>query len=622
MIECRFIFSLLFLLLSFDALSEPFENDSYVTSKTEGFTRPGTDILNLIVFSDPITTKVSSFNPITSNGNNLNKGRVQVIFPADTVFFNSKVTGDVKADLESLTIDDNYSKTELFLDSAEFFLTRNLNTSLKYAKEAKDLSGKLGDLSVDLKVMAILGKIYTEKGYLSEGLNSYFEGLEKLHSSDAKLSEFPFLTLGIGEILILIHETDKAIVYLNEVENELRFDPSINRNLLPKILETYAKLHIEKKEWVKAYSYLKEGLKYLEEEPPSPLKTNLLNLMGDVYFGMSNYQVSKDYFFQAKAAARDQEDINGLSSALIGLSALSYIEGDIKLSMRESVEAFQLAEILGNEKKKRLIANKISLLFKEVNNLDSSAYFFMVKSNSFLDIEEKNAKLKILKKELILKNTNDLDDLEKKNNVYFTKQIIFLILIVLLFIGLLISTIKLKRDINIIYQDLDSVNSDILGFDIENRHLNSQILQKRRELMVSLIHMFKKEKDNKELKLSLINFRKNLSKTNQNTIDDVIDELDVLYGDGAPKRSVDLFFGLNDKFLERLCSDFPELTENEKFLSILFLLGLNADEISAIMGIQTDSLQVAKTRLKNKLGLNEKGISPENFLIKYDYPRL
>lgn len=615
MIEFRFIFSLPFLLLSYGTLSEPFKNDFYFTSKTEGFTGPDTDVFNLIVLFDPFKAKTPNFKRKTDNKNFANK----VIFQGESGLSSMKESGEVNADLPSLNNDDNHSKTELFLDSADFFLTRNLNTSLKYASEAKDLSEKLGDLSVDQRVLALLGKIYTEKGNLSDGVNFYLEGLEKLHSSDAKLSEFPFLSLYLGEFLILVHETDKSIVYLNEVENELRFDASINKNLFPKILETYAKLHIEKKEWVKAYSYLNEGLKYLEAEPPSPSKTNFLNLMGDVYFGMSNYQVSKNYFYQAKVAARNQEDINGLSSALIGLSALSYVEGDVKLSIRESVEAFQLAEILGNEKRKRLIASKLSLLFKEVNNLDSSAYFFMVKSNSFLDIEEKNAKLKILETELILKNTIDLVDLEKKNKVDFTCKLIFFSLLVLILIGFLISIINSKENINIIYQDLDRVNSDILGLELENRYLNSQIFQKRRELMVSLMQIFKKEKDNKELKLSLINFRNKLSKTNQSTIDDFIKDLEVLHGDDSLRRSVDQFLGLNENFLARLYSDFPDLKKSEKLLCVFFRLGLSLNEISAVMGIQIDSLQVAKSRLRKKLGLNEENISLGNFLVKYDY---
>ena len=72
---------------------------------------------------------------------------------------------------------------------------------------------------------------------------------------------------------------------------------------------------------------------------------------------------------------------------------------------------------------------------------------------------------------------------------------------------------------------------------------------------------------------------------------------------------------VNHNFLAQLQQRHPDLTENELLLSCFFLMEVPAESIASLKGISQASLNVARSRLKNKLGIEE-GQNLEEYLQK------
>lgn len=74
----------------------------------------------------------------------------------------------------------------------------------------------------------------------------------------------------------------------------------------------------------------------------------------------------------------------------------------------------------------------------------------------------------------------------------------------------------------------------------------------------------------------------------------------------------------NSVFFQKLVHDFPELSVNERRLCALLNLNLTTKEISEITRQSPHSINIARTRLRNKLGITGSNTSIQEFLAKYN----
>jgi DNA-binding CsgD family transcriptional regulator len=62
---------------------------------------------------------------------------------------------------------------------------------------------------------------------------------------------------------------------------------------------------------------------------------------------------------------------------------------------------------------------------------------------------------------------------------------------------------------------------------------------------------------------------------------------------------------VHQEFYQRLNEMFPDLTPNEKKLAAFLRLNMTTKDISAITYQSTDSIKIARSRLRHKLGLTQ-----------------
>lgn len=74
----------------------------------------------------------------------------------------------------------------------------------------------------------------------------------------------------------------------------------------------------------------------------------------------------------------------------------------------------------------------------------------------------------------------------------------------------------------------------------------------------------------------------------------------------------------NSAFFQKLLKDFPDLTVNERRLCALLNLNMTTKEISEITKQSVNSINIARGRLRSKLGLTGDSASIQEFLSKYN----
>lgn len=71
-------------------------------------------------------------------------------------------------------------------------------------------------------------------------------------------------------------------------------------------------------------------------------------------------------------------------------------------------------------------------------------------------------------------------------------------------------------------------------------------------------------------------------------------------------------------FYKNLTKAFPNLSINESRMCVLLNRNLSTKQISAITGQKPESINIARTRLRKKLGIAGNPISIQEFLRRYD----
>ena len=75
----------------------------------------------------------------------------------------------------------------------------------------------------------------------------------------------------------------------------------------------------------------------------------------------------------------------------------------------------------------------------------------------------------------------------------------------------------------------------------------------------------------------------------------------------------------NSTFFVKLLKDFPDLSLNERRLCVLLNMNLTTKQIAEITKQSPHSIDIARFRLRNKLGINDRTVSLQAFLSKYNH---
>jgi len=125
---------------------------------------------------------------------------------------------------------------------------------------------------------------------------------------------------------------------------------------------------------------------------------------------------------------------------------------------------------------------------------------------------------------------------------------------------------------------------------------------KNNELSENSLYLIKSN----EFNIKLLNELKKLElkqSENKNLINDIISQIDIRIKSDIWERFETSFNAVHSNFYQNILTKFPNLTKTELKLSALLMLGMNSKDISSILNQTTDSIKVARYRLRKKLNL-------------------
>jgi len=152
--------------------------------------------------------------------------------------------------------------------------------------------------------------------------------------------------------------------------------------------------------------------------------------------------------------------------------------------------------------------------------------------------------------------------------------------------------------------EAEKSNLEKKSLKLENTTLEKQLEFKNKEMATNVMYMVKKNELITQISEKLIKFKSLFKKENQSIIEEVIKDLQSTSEESVWIEFEIRFQQVHNDFYNKLNERIHNLSANEKKLCAFLRLNMSTKEISAITYQSVNSITVARSRLRKKIGLD------------------
>ncbi len=330
-------------------------------------------------------------------------------------------------------------------------------------------------------------------------------------------------------------------------------------------------VNIEKEKYDKAYSYYEKSYNLRKETNDTLGYIQICNNLGKYYIKTDDPENAIKYL---KISQEMGQKHNMLKSAIFASQMLTMIyemEKNYVLAFENHKLFKQLSDSLLNEEKVRNITRT------------ELQYEFYLKE-----------------KELELIQQKELAAKEKR--VLRSQMVAGISILSVIIIGLLavlqwnkIKHARLRHD----HLELESKH-----LKLEKDNLEIELDHKNKELATNVLYMVKKNEFITNIAEKLLRLKSGFKKENQQIVQEIVRELQMNAENTVWEEFEVRFQQVHHDFYEKLNKQYPDLSPNERKLCAFLRLNMTTKDISAITFQTPNSITVARSRLRKKLGID------------------
>jgi tetratricopeptide (TPR) repeat protein len=452
---------------------------------------------------------------------------------------------------------------------------------------AKDLAIKLHNDKGLADALLIIGMIKDFQGNYSESYDAHFSALRLFEGLNDKEGIVKALN-GIGNICYYQNNYVKAFLYYSKALNIAR---KMNDNFqVANVINNVGLVLVEQGQIAQAIDCYNEAIAIHKRMGLKiRLATNYINL-GSAYLKLNRFD---DFLLNYEKGIEIYKSFG--SSHNLALCYIDYSEYYRLIKDKQNqIKFIMMAYSLGRQYKLRdVIFQACSVLhetYLSEGKIDSTYKYAMLQNaeKDSIDNEHSTARLTLLEMEYNYDKKQKEESLKQQR-----KDFITIIIVILAISGLLIVLLILSRQI-----------IKMKNIRLEKQNLADEVDLKNKEITVNVMNLLKKNE-------FLVEHTNRLIEVQQKATEDHI-KTDILHLINSLQRGTKeeiwdefelRFKQVHSGYYDRLLAKFCDLTSNELKLCALLRLNLTTKEICELTGQRPASLDVARSRLRRKLGL-------------------
>ena len=508
---------------------------------------------------------------------------------------------------EAARIAEDHNSTRIsiqsFLIMANYYWKKtNYKEALEFATKDKSWAERSAYESEYAEALLIVGNIYFELGDFTKSTEQLFQALsifEELNDEEAIADVYN----SIGATYYEQNNLDKALEYgLKSL--------AISRKLndlqgVARLLNNIGIIYGELKEFEKEENYYRESLRITKKLGWDIALGMTYQNIGGIYSKLSQFDSSFYYYEKAYQLLSEVKNIQGIATSHL-LMAQDYLKtNEATLGLKHAHVALEL----GEENHMNKIIHESSILLHQLYELAgdmNNAYRYALLQNQIkdsLDYEVSMARLSQMEmKYEYEKRLQENQAKQKLRELYYKAGVGTVVLLLLVLITFLVFRYKIK----------------IKNSLIEKRQLEADLELRNKEMTSSAMSILKTNEVLAEITDSLKQIRKEAVKDEtKSAIKKIADKIQRSTKNNIWEDFELRFQQVHGEFYDNLLKEFPNLTPNELRLCALLRLNLTNKEISELTGQRTSALEIARSRLRKKLGMTDRKTSLVIFLSKY-----
>lgn len=521
----------------------------------------------------------------------------------------------LKSDKDTAEIVKNLNLAQQFY-SAE---NPDYDSAVNHLNEALDLAMRQ---SLDLYIY----KVYDEftnllidtKNY-SLAADYYFKMLQMLDTASVRMSkqnpdllfQYSLLYRYIG-ICMTMNEPEKGYEYsmksLETLEQLAQIDPAypgIDQTRLF-IFNNIQASFIDSGDFERAFIYGEKALNYPVKIDMPSYYASLYNNLGIVYWELGRWEEAFDFYRKSFKIREELNDDWGTGIIYFNIGKSYFLQNDYKAAL----EALTMSKKIGHETTNVRIemysTDYLAKIYQEQKDYKQEAEMLQL-SNSLKDsINNSDRANELTRREMQYLLEKQLRESELKQQILVSQKeqkvliIVFVAILLsflLLLFFLLYNNQRIKNKKNLLEQESLSLQNENL--ELKNQQLKQVLDNKTKELNSHMKYLLKKNEFVTEIIENVSDLKEQGNPKIEKTIGEIKDNIE-----SSVWNEFNLLFqDLHQDFYQRLYEKHNNLTPNEKKLCAFIRLNLSTKEISSITFQSTKSLEIARSRLRKKLGL-------------------
>jgi tetratricopeptide (TPR) repeat protein len=529
--------------------------------------------------------------------------KVEIYTMISDHLINSDVAKSLEYGLEAYKLAEEASSDEgmitasLHLAKVYYFMS-DLNEAMEYAMQAKNLSEDLGmEKNLALSMDAI-GSIYYDIGNQAKSSENFFASLKIYETLNDKQGIGGTLCR-IGTLYLDQQDYDKAAEYYS---NSIRIAREINHPMgIASNLNNLAKVYYNKGEYQKALRTYEEALQINLETGESYLVGNNYLNIADVYIKLNDYQTAIDILYKASEIFENLGNKIRLAKSMVVLSEVYLKTGQPDKSEGLALNALQIGQ---SQDYKEIIISSSRVLYElNLTRQDSSLalkYFVLEKQyQDSLFLDEKQKTLTSLELQYQFDKQEQQRKIEGQRRIVAISVISGAVLFSLIILVLLVKHLRLKAK----------------KLQLEKAGFERELEFKNKELVLNVMSLMQKNEMLADLSEKLISIDESATTPeSKDTIKKVARELQKSQEKEIWQEFSHRFKEVHGEFYDKLLKKYPDLTPNELKLCAFLRLNMSSKDIAELTGQRVSSLETARYRLRQKLGIANSDVNLITFL--------
>jgi len=350
----------------------------------------------------------------------------------------------------------------------------------------------------------------------------------------------------------------------------------------------------------KAEEYYLKGLSKAEAYNDLVNLGIILNNLGKVSAANNDSIKAIEYFKKSEETRQKLNDKSGLAVTYYFVAEFYLNLKNYSESIKYGLKSYDLAKEVGALLSQRTAVEILTMVYEAQNNYeDAYNYHVTFKSLSDSIINENTiselARLKFLNEQAVIDN----ERLKEQQKIRSRNILIFSVLFLALVVLAAMFAISRFRQRKVM---------------LEKKEIENSVLHKKKELATNVLYLLRKNEAIESVTKKLSELKEKVTDVNKTPVQRIIMELENEIDTNSWKEFELRFQDVHQNFYEKLQKLFPDLTPSERKLAAFLKLNMSSKEISVITGQSIRSLEVARYRLRKKLGITNQDVNLIGFL--------